>query len=136
MIIGPSMTTTDLISHYTSLGWSFKQVSWPRIRGHDLDKIASDAESHGVEVAWSYASPAMSGTAQLLPDGFNESDLLRDESEFRVRRDHAAAIYAAIREATDRVVRELGVLYRLRDRGKVVPIPESITIKDVVVRLT
>jgi hypothetical protein len=127
------MTTSELISHYTSLGWAFKQVSWPSVRSSD--KSAGD-EGHGVEIAWQYESPATRGIANLLPDSFTESDLLRNESECRVRRDYAAAIYTAIREATNGVVQQLGVVYRLKDRGKVVPVPESIVLHDVVVRLT
>jgi hypothetical protein len=126
-------TTSEVIDQYMKLGWTFKQVSWPRTGG---GKSASGDEGHGVEVAYTYTSPRLEGGSGFLPDGFTEDALLRDESELRVRRDHAAAIYAATREATNGVVRELGVLYRLRDRGKIVSIPESVTIKDVVVRLT
>ena len=78
----------------------------------------------------------MKDTVGLLPDGFDADTMLRDESEHRVRRDHAAAIYRAVQDATNGVVRELGVLYRLRDRGKVVEIPDAIKVSDFIVRLT
>lgn len=128
------MTTTDLISHYAKQGWTFKQVSWPTSWRSDSEPGGVGGGGHGVEIAYSYQSPRMRESA-LIRDGFGEDHLLIEESEYYTRQTHGAAILASFHAVVPGIVREIATLYRLRDRGKVLPLPESITLKDVVVKL-
>ena len=119
-----NMTTQEIISQYESKGWVFKQISFP----------VSWREGDDVQVAYEYHSPRMNSWG-LIYDGFTEDKLLIEESEYYVKQTHGNHIQASVQGAVAGVVQQLGCLYRLKDRGKHVPIPQEIVIKEIVVKI-
>lgn len=85
------MTTPDLIAQYRTLGWTFKQVSWPTSWRSDSERGGVGGGGDGVEVAWYYTSPRMEGEQGLITDHFTEAHLLLEESSWMARRAKAFA---------------------------------------------
>lgn len=116
------MNTQETIKLYTERGWVFKQISWP----------TSWRTGSQIEIAWHYKSPRMYFDA-IINDGFDEDLLLKEESEYHVRSIYGASIFNALGVEMNKLIQELAVILRLQDRGKVVPMPEEIMIKNIVV---
>ena len=118
-----SNPTQLLIARYTEKGWQFAQRSWRK------------ADSSDISVHWSYRSARLTQDG-MIPDGFDEIDLLRSESESYARQEHGAAIGIAMGRATAALIQQLALTYRLIDEGKIgVQIPDTVTIVQIEVVL-
>lgn len=129
------MTTPGIIEQYRALGWVFKQVSWPRTWRSDSEEGGVGGGGACVEVAYYYTSPRMAGAQGIIKDGFDEDHLLREESEYYARQIHGASVFASVNSVSLDVIRQLGTIYRLRDRGKIIPMPEVIMVHDLAVKV-
>jgi hypothetical protein len=118
------MTTPDIIKLYTERGWTFKQISYP----------VSWRPGSDIELAYEYQSPRMSAAA-LIHDGFTEDKLLIEESEYYTRQQHGTMIFSSINPVALDIIKQIACIYRLRDRGKQIPIPPSIKVDDVIVNI-
>jgi hypothetical protein len=116
-------STNQIIKKYQEAGWVFSQISWP------------ENKSSLIKVFYRFKSPRME-SVEFIPDGFTENEILIKESEYYASQIHGGQIYNSISPVIRDLIKQLGNIYRLRDRDKIVPIPSEIIIKEVKIILS
>lgn len=120
-----------------------------------LTPLVEDLQARGIVATWSTTSWPMGGLANrdryehafqirghrtvqltVLTQLFTEDDVINALAATEARQNHGANVYAAYEMSREVLMRDLANVYRLRLLGKPVPVPSSVTIKDLVVPLS
>ena len=110
----------SLVQQYRVEGWEITISSWP------IQKR--------IEYSYVIKSPRLQ-TSVTITSVFDESELLKIESESVARQNHHAIIGATLQIVAQDIYKELGLIYRKKLMGNIIEIPEELTINNIVIPL-
>jgi hypothetical protein len=101
-----------------------------KIEGWYLNRVGAGPESYSMRIK----SPRLPYPV-TVSEPFTEEEMLIMESEAFASHRHADAVSRSLSAVMEKIIKDLGVIYRIQLQGKEVVIPEELTLHDVKINL-